>query len=71
MKEARQYLGSGFFRKALFDWTIDELERTMAGSWLTDAELAYGAILHWRKGQEENLHPLAQIIPFPQQKKAA
>jgi hypothetical protein len=63
LQDARRFLGSGFFRKALFDWSIEELTRTAnAGeAWLTDAGEAYTAILNFRLGYSK---PIAPVIPL-------
>lgn len=55
LKQARRFLGSGFFRKALTEWSIEELERTANASdaYMTDAHDAYTAILRFRKAREQ------------------
>lgn len=50
LQQARQFLGSGYFRKALYEWSIEELESTVnhPEAFLTDAHEAYNAILEYR-----------------------
>lgn len=75
LQQARKFLGSGYFRKALMEWSLEELQRSAnAGeAWLTDAGLAYTAILNFRtKSKITEEKPLAQVLQFPvQERKAA
>lgn len=63
LKQAREFLGGGYFRKALMEWSIKELERSSnAGeACLTDAGLAYNAILEFRK-RRANLGEPCEVI---------
>lgn len=78
LRQAREFLGGGFFRKALFDWSLEELERTAnAGeACLTDAGDAYSAILRFRQARlevrpTESERASCQVIAFPVLRKAA
>lgn len=61
LKEARKVLGSGLFRKALFEWSIEELTATAKHpeTSLSDAFDAYHAILRFRLSRQ---NPDASII---------
>lgn len=54
LKRAREFLGSRFFREALYVWSLDELRATAnhPEAWLTEAEDAYNAILRFRISRE-------------------
>lgn len=59
LKQARKFLGSGFFRKALMEMSLEDVERMANASEasLTDAWLAYGAIYRYRKLREQPNKP--------------
>lgn len=71
LKEVRKFLGGGFFRKALLEWSIEELKQTInhPESWLMDADLNYTAILRFRLDRL-NPRPDAEVITFPERKAA-
>ena len=54
LKRAREFLGSRFFREALFEWSLDELRATAnhPEAWLTEAADAYEVILYFRISRE-------------------
>lgn len=70
LKQARKFLGSGYFRKALMEWSLQELERTFNDpQCFTEAYDAYLAIYQFRtKTQPIITHQIGKVIPF---KKAA
>ena len=72
LKEARRFLGGGFFRKALLEWSLEELQRTISHpeACLTDAGDCYEAILRSRLSRMAPAGPEAEVIPFPERKAA-
>jgi hypothetical protein len=63
LKEARKFLGSGYFRKALFEWSLTQLRMTAnhPEAYLTDAADAYEAILKFRLQRKLGQTPLRLI----------
>lgn len=53
LKKAKEFLGPRFWKKALFEWTLEELEQITnhPQAFFTDASDAYEAILIFRKNR--------------------
>lgn len=63
LQAARKFLGGGFFRKALLEWSIEELRGTIAHPecGFTDAFDAYSAILRFRLTRGTIPAPVIQL----------
>lgn len=61
LREARQQLGSDF-KKALLEWSLEHLEQTIAGSWMSGASDAYQEVLRFRLNREMPEGELAPVL---------
>lgn len=64
LKEAKTLLGGTYFKKALLEWSIEELERTANHSeaCLSGADAAYEAVLRHRLARSADPRPVAPVI---------
>jgi len=70
LRQAAGYLGRVYFRKALFEWTLQELENTAYATMTDDGVDAYLAVLRFRKQRAATGEP-CPVISFPVLKRAA
>ena len=61
LEQAKGYLGNHFFKKALFVWSLEELENTAYATMTEDGVDAYLAVLRFRKSRDAKPCP---VIPF-------
>lgn len=70
LKQAEGYLGRVYFRKALFEWSLKELENTAWATMTDDGVNAYLAVLRYRRQREADSRPACPVVYLPEKKAA-